>query len=127
MRPESLNRDSSKEFLSTVAVLGAVVFLSQFAFSKNVRRSILHRDQADVWDGTTDGLEAAHINHNRKDPNYNTTTNGRMLKTRNHYIDHWNTVGRNGLSLAANNAALRLIWARLSDEERQGLTPPPGE
>lgn len=108
-------------------ILGAVTISSLFAFSSGVRKRIFQRDRADVWTGETEKLEAAHITHDRSDPNYNSETNGRMLSTRNHYIDHVNRVGRNGLSLAGNNAALRLIWNRLTEEERVGLMPPPTE
>jgi len=127
MSPESPNRDSLKEILPTVSLLGAVVFISQWAFSSGVRKRLLNRDGADVWTGETEKLEAAHITHDRSDPMYNHESNGRMLTTRNHYLDHINRVGRNGLTLAGNNAALRLIWRRLSEQEREGLPPPPEE
>lgn len=106
-------------------IIGAVTISSLFAFSSGVRKRIFQRDRADVWTGETQKLEAAHITHDRSSTIYNSETNGRMLTTRNHYLDHVNRVGRNGLSLAGNNAALRLIWERLSEEERAGLPPPP--
>lgn len=111
-----------------IALILGVIFLSQFAFSSGIRKMIFNRDMGkDVWDGSTESLEAAHITHDRSNPDYNKPENGRLLKKRNHYLDHYNRVGRNGLSLAANNAALRLIWNRLSEEEREGLPSPPEE
>lgn len=128
MTPESPQNDLEKQFLSTVALLGAVVFLSQFAFSSGIRKQILNRDRGkDVWTGETEGLEAAHITHDRNDPLYNDPSNGRMLTTRNHYIDHLNRAGRNGLTISGNNAALRLIWQRMNFIQKLGLPPPPEE
>lgn len=95
------------------------------AFSYPVRKKILARDGADVWDGSTEHLEAAHIDHSKSNPNYNTESNGRMLKAHNHYMDHYNRAGRNGLNGVANDWALRAIWARLSEEEKVGLPSPP--
>lgn len=125
MSPEA--QKTSEQIFTITAIVGGIYLLSQFAFSSGVRKRLLNRDRADVWTGETEKLEAAHITHDRSDPDYNNPANGRMLTARNHYIDHVNRVGRNGLTLAANNAALRLIWLRLSEEERQGLIPPPEE
>jgi len=106
-------------------ILGTAVISSLFAFSRPVRREMRERDQVDVWDGSSGILEAAHIDHDRSNPNYNSLSNGRMLSRRNHYLDHYNRVGRNGLTLAGNNYALNKIWERLSEEEREGLPLPP--
>lgn len=106
-------------------IIGAVTISSLFAFSRPVRREMKERDQVDVWDGSSGVLEAAHIDHSRSNPNYNSLSNGRMLSKRNHYLDHYNRVGRNGLTLAGNNYALNRIWERLSEEERAGLPLPP--
>lgn len=117
----------SHELITHAVDLSPLAIPIILAFSKGVRAQIMARDKGDVWDGTTDKLEAAHITHDKSDPMYDDPANGRILTTRNHYIDHLNRAGRNGLSLAANNAALRLIWRRLSEQERAGLTPPPEE
>lgn len=126
MTPEG-QKPSELNILTVSAIIGGIYLLSQFAFSRGVRNQILNRDRADVWTGETEKLEAAHITHDRSDPMYNDPANGRMLTTRNHYLDHINRVGRNGLTVAGNNAALRLIWRRLTDGEREGLPPPPEE
>lgn len=118
----------SPEYLThTPEALTTISALFVLAFTSGVRKRIFNRDRADVWDGETEKLEAAHITHDKSDPMYNHESNGRMLTARNHYIDHVNRVGRNGLSLAGNNAALRLIWKRLTEKEREGLPPPPEE
>lgn len=118
----------SHELITHAIDLSPLAIPLLLAFSSGIRKQILNRDRgADVWTGEREKLEAAHITHDRSDPFYNDVANGRMLTARNHYIDHVNRVGRNGLSLAANNAALRLIWLRLSDEEKVGLMPPPEE
>lgn len=125
MSPEG--QKPSENIIPLFAIIGTVVLLSQWAFSRNVRQQILNRDKVDVWTGETDKLEAAHITHDKQDPLYNDTSNGRMLTTKHHYLDHLNRAGRNGLSIAGNDAALRLIWKRLSESERQGLPEPPQE
>lgn len=113
MRPESLNRDSSKEFLSTVAVLGAVVFLSQFAFTQKVRNKIWKRDGGkSVLSGRTENLEAAHISHDKSKQGYNDPSNGRLLTTAEHMWDHINRHGRNDLSETGNDWAIMMLWRR---------------
>ena len=57
------------------------------------------RDRGDVWDGSNKNLEIAHINHDQKYPKRDDESNLRMLSPRNHYRDHVNRVGRNGLTL----------------------------
>jgi hypothetical protein len=97
MRPESPNRDSLKDILPTVALLGAVVFLSQLACSKKVRQEVKRRDGfKSVWSGKTENLEVAHISHDRDDASYNTSQNARTLTTGEHLWDHINRHGRNG-------------------------------
>lgn len=126
MSPEA-QKTSEHIDLKPFLLLGGFLLLSQFAFSSGARSQILNRDKKDVWTNETENLEAAHITHDKRDPRYNSPENGRMLTRRNHYIDHYNREGRNGLTIPANNAALRLIWKRLSPEERQGLPEPPEE
>lgn len=126
MNPEA-QKPSENHLLTLTAIVGGIYLLSQFAFTSGVRKQIFNRDKGkSVWSGEGGAVEAAHISHQR-DENYNTVENGRLLKPAEHYLDHVNRVGRNGLTLAANNAALRLIWKRLSEEEKAGLPPPPEE
>lgn len=126
MSPEG-PKPSEQIDLKPLLIIGGVFLLSQAAFSSGIRKQIFNRDKGkSVWSGQGGAVEAAHISHQRDD-NYNTVENGRLLKPAEHYLDHFNRVGRNGLTLAANNAALRLIWKRLSEAERKGLPPPPEE
>lgn len=126
MSPEG-QKPSEQIDLKPLLLLGGIFLLSQFAFSKNVRKQIYNRDQGKSRWSDEPGEEAAHILHNRDNPNYNTPENGRMLTKREHYLDHINRAGRNGLTIPGNNAALRLIWRRLSLKERRGLPEPPEE
>ena len=128
MSPEGQKPSELRTALTTTAIIGGILLLSEFAFTSQIRRLIKGRDhRQDVWDGSTENLEAAHITHDRRDPRYNDASNGRMLSRRNHYIDHLNRAGNNGLPIKGNNAALRLIWQRLTEEERVGLPSPPEE
>lgn len=124
MSPEA-QKPSEHIYLKPFLLLGGFLLLSQLAFSRNVRKQIFNRDQGKSRWSDEPGEEAAHILHNRDNPKYNTPENGRMLTKREHYLDHINREGRNGLSKAGNDAALRLIWNRLSPEERRGLPEPP--
>lgn len=126
MTPEELK--PSENYLLELSLIAGIVLLSQFAFTSQVRRAIKSRDNGkDVWDGSIEKLEAAHINHDKRSEIYNSVENGRLLSTRNHYLDHYNRAGRNGLPIRGNDAALRLIWQRLTEQEKEGLPPPPEE
>lgn len=95
-----------------VALTG--LLLSQFAFTRGVRRQILERDgYRCVVCGATDHLEAAHINHSKKNPRYNDPGNGRTLCTDCHYTDHINRHGNNGLTRSQNEWAINKIRDRL--------------
>ncbi len=126
MTPEGPKPSEYIDLKPLLLILG-VAFVSQFAFSKNVRKQIFNRDQGKSKWSNEPGEEAAHVNHSKSSPDYNTPENGRMLTKREHYIDHYNRAGRNGLSIAGNIAALRLIWKRLTDTEKRGLPEPPEE
>lgn len=104
--------------------LGLLALSSLFAFSRKTRQQIYNRDRGKSRWSDEPGEEAAHILHNRDNPLYDDPSNGRMLTKREHYLDHLNREGRNGLPPEGNRAALRLIWKRLSEEERKGLPEP---
>lgn len=126
MSPEGL-KPSENHLLESLFLVGGILLLSQFAFTRPIRREIHTRDEVDVWDGATERLECAHITHDKSDPRYNDTSNGRLLTIRNHYLDHYNREGRNGLTKAGNDWALRAIWNRLTEDEKRGLPLPPEE
>lgn len=92
---------------------GVGLLLSQFAFSSGVRRQILERDgyRCTVC-GSTDHLEAAHINHNRDYPGYNSPDNGVTLDPYCHLIDHIERAGQNGLILRHNEWAIEKLAQR---------------
>lgn len=112
--------DENKEWMAAV---GLVVI--GLAFSKKVRDEIFRRDGgADVWNGVKERLDAAHINHDKLYELYNHASNGRMLTIRNHFIDHMNRHGRNGLDKLNNTLAMIMLWKRMNIDERKGLKPP---
>ena len=112
------------EVIISLSALGILV-ISTLAFSRKTRNIIKERDHnQSAWSGETGDLEAAHINHSRDNPEYDDASNGRMLKSREHYIDHYNRHERNGLTSYQNLWSLRAIWGRLTGKERQGLPPP---
>mgnify|MGYP001610157995 CR=1 FL=1 len=113
-----------KHLLYAAGIIGAIA-LSESAFSFKPRKKIQQRDQVDVWDGSTERLEAAHISH-KKTTVYNSEANGRLLSAKNHYFDHFNRHGTEtlGLNESQNRWSLKAIWARLTDEEKSKLPPP---
>jgi len=118
---------SRAEFIVGTGLLIATSFFANAAFTSDRRRKILERDRGrSVVSGETENLEAAHINHDKKNPKYNDISNGRTLTTREHYQDHFDRHGRKNLGLSENGNkwALQKIWERLSDKEREGLNPP---
>lgn len=117
LNPEVLNHTSE----IVLALAPPILVL----LSRSNWLAVKERDPVDKWDDSSKNLEVAHINHDKGYPKRNELSNIRRISRRNHYLDHVNRVGRNGLTLAENNWALREIWQRLSDEERAGLMPPP--
>jgi hypothetical protein len=86
-----------------------------FAFSKKVRREMIERDGGCQWftDDHEGGLEAAHTDHSRSNPNYNSLDNGQMLCTKHHRADHVERAGSNGLSFEHNNFAIKSLDKKL--------------
>ena len=101
-----------KTFYKTAIVLGAVA-LSTGAFSKKSREVIKKRDVVCTICGSTEHLEAAHIDHNRQNPRYDDPSNGRLLCTEDHLKDHILRHGRNGLPKEANLWAIERLKERL--------------
>jgi len=96
--------------------------ISICAFSKDVRKKIRKRDNnKSVLSCGGDPLHCAHINHNRNSPDYNKTQNGRLLTVREHYLDHYNGHGKNGLSKKNNYAATKGLFYMLSIKQRKDL------
>lgn len=99
---------------------------AQFAFSLKTKKKIKERDGGkSVWSGETDNLQAAHINHDKSLPNYDSTSNGRMLTQKEQYIDHFNRHGSTdiGLTTKQNKSALGIIYHSLKGN-RDDLPPP---
>lgn len=89
-------------------------FLLFNAFSDRVRSLIRQRDKVCQDEGEHLGiLEAAHLNHNRSYPKYNTPENGVLRCTLHHLRDHES--GRmNGLNKTQNDWAIETIRRRLN-------------
>ena len=104
----------------TTSVIFALLFISQKAFSKNVRKAIIKRDGECQWSSETGEetecfgqLEAAHIDHDRDNPYYNHPSNGRALCTACHREDHILNHGLNGLTEKGNKWAITMMTKRL--------------
>lgn len=112
-------------FLSVVALT--------MAFSPDVRRAILERDgYRSVETGRRQNLEAAHDDHSKSNPDYDTPENGKTLTRVEHYKDHVDRAGKNGLRPHHNDWALRSIWKRLSMKDKlelfeEGYPDPDGD
>jgi len=81
--------------VATLAAIGVLIPLAGSAFSWRSKNQIKERDKDKMKKGKR--YEAAHVDHNRKNPQYDDPSNGRMLSTPDHYMDHYNRHARNGL------------------------------
>lgn len=87
---------------------------AEFAFSKKTRGIIYQRDHGkSVISGSDVNIEAAHISHDKKLPNYDSPSNGRLLTAVEHLVDHKVRAGRNGLAENHNNWAIKMIQKKL--------------
>lgn len=101
-------------YYKIAAVVGATV-LATGAFTRPVRQQIIERDGGKcVICGSTSHLEAAHIDHNKANPRYNDTSNGRVLCVDDHLKDHVNRHGRNGLPKSQNEWAIKRLLERVT-------------
>jgi hypothetical protein len=109
-KPETSN-------LWTILGAGLTLILINSAFSFKTKQKIKQRDgHKSVWSGETENLEAAHISHNKANPHYDHPSNGRILTTEEHLLDHINRAGRNGLTISQNNWAIKMLKKRLGIE-----------
>lgn len=89
------------------------------SFSDRVRKLIKQRDRSCQWplEGDDDMhvgyLEAAHYDHSRSNPRYDTPENGQLLCTKHHQAQHIANAGHNGLTESQNNWAVDAIGKRL--------------
>lgn len=99
----------------------AAIATSTQAFTSSVRREIIDRDGRKCREcGSTEHLEAAHINHDKRRKRYNAPSNGRTLCTLHHLEDHIQRHGRNGLSKDGNSWAVKQLRRRAT---RYGMLP----
>ena len=120
----------SERFRSLKVILGAVALyeVSNLAFSKKTRQQILDRDGGkSVWSGSTEDLQACHINHDRTRSDYDSPSQGRTLTQEENYIDHFNRHGSISLGLPnpQNKSALGVLYHALKG--RRDHLPPPSE
>ena len=93
---------------------GVGLLLSQFAFTRAVRRQIWERDGGVCQVcGSTEHLNCAHYDHNRDNPWYNDPENGRLLCELDHLREHEGSEGVNGLLPHQNDYAIMMLRQRL--------------
>jgi len=92
------------------------------AFSRGTRQEIIRRATdrfgypASEISGRNDmPLQAAHINHNRRNPHYDDPDNGILMTVDEHLQDHIEREGCNGLTKAGNRLAIDLLSRQLED------------
>lgn len=119
------NPEIRRENLVPLALSAVGLFvIASGAFSLKTKYEIKKRDGGrSAESGETENLEAAHYDHSRTNPDYDTVPNGRLLDRREHYMDHYNRLD-NGLNRTQNLRALRGIWGRMTRKERAGLPSP---
>jgi len=96
--------------------------ISVCAFSRNSRKAIHKRDkEKSALSGEEGKLVCGHIDHDKNNPHYNNPNNGRLLTIREHYLDHYNRHGKNGLSKDDNRDTAKGLWFMLPKSKRLGL------
>lgn len=84
------------------------------SFSPESRREIFRRDHYQSRVSEKIGrLEAAHIDHSRKNPCYDSPENGMVMTIGEHLIDHVARHGKNGLTRGQNYWAVQAIIDRM--------------
>lgn len=99
------------------------------AFSRHTRRLIVervvekHGKPVSEISGRDDmPLQAAHINHDKKSPDYDNPDNGILMTVDEHLRDHISREGKNGLTIAGNKLAIELLSKQIEDlTDRQTL------
>lgn len=110
---------STSRTLAAIAIGGYIIAnISQLAFSRKAREAIWERDGGMCQvTGETSRLECAHYSH-RRGVGYNDPDNGRLLTVREHYKDHVDNEGHNGLNVFQNRWSRSTLWGRLTEEEK---------
>lgn len=100
------------EILSQAALDYLPLLAIGMAFTQRVRTQIRRRAKGrDEITGRFLGRtgQAAHINHDQSDPDYNSKDNGFYASTLTHLINHVAEHGHNGLSIKDNESAITLL------------------
>ena len=116
--------EKNKKYELVIVELSALGLLAIafFAFSRNSRKIIHKRDEEkSALSGEEGKLVCAHIDHDKKKRHYNNPNNGRLLTIKEHYLDHYNRHGKNGLSKDDNLATAKGLYFSLSKSQRQEL------
>lgn len=96
-----------------LATMGLFVIASLGAFSRKVKYEIHERDGGlCIRCGSSFPLEAGHINHDKRNPDYNTIDNGDTFCPSCHLDDHIENAGKNGLSKKHNDWAIEQLKKR---------------
>lgn len=113
-----------EKYTAPVRLVGVAImsYLLLFAFSSDSWKKIMDRDgwacrtcSATKKKGYT--LMAAHIMHNRDNPQYDSPSNGKALCVRCHRRQHQTMAGRNGLSLEHNDQAINALTKKIHELE----------
>lgn len=120
--------------LLKIGALTAIgIYFTTNAFTRSVRRQIWERaGGVSELSGRSDWpRECSHYNHDREYIDYNNPNNGILVLRGEHYIQHIENEGNNGLDYDGNQWALEQIWERMTPTERSevimsGYPPPEG-
>jgi len=117
-----LERDKHYELIIVPLSTLGLLAISVLAFSKKVKKIIKKRDGLRSAESGVKGcLQCAHIDHDKKNPHYNNPNNGRLLTIREHYLDHYNRHGSNGLSKKDNRDTVKGLYYMLPKSKRKNL------
>lgn len=102
----------TKGLIFTGFLFSSLYYLSNFAFSSDIRQLILERDNFTCVNSSEECegmLHASHINHDKSKSSYNAPWNGRTQCVAHHLKYHEATHGRNGITKSQNSWAIERL------------------
>lgn len=112
---DNRKKELVKPLMESIFIAIALLAISFGSFSPRTRREIMKRDRYTCINcGKRCDLEAAHFNHNKKRPDYDSASNGRALCIDCHLLDHVQNEDRNGLTRHQNRWAINRIKERIA-------------
>lgn len=110
-------RQTPTNYLIPLLATAGIFMASQLAFSRKSRNKIRSRDKTCQDNSGTSHLgrlEAAHLDHDKSNPDYDNPDTGILLCGKHHLAQHIDGHGSNGLAKHHNAWAVNMLTKRLT-------------